>query len=227
MMRGNGSYSLDYPSDERATAALTPSIKQYLFTLLVLFLLLGWLPYFDYNRFLPPAAASVELQCRLTSLELLAFKPVEAHLTLPHLTREGEWGAPLPLSVPSALLRRHVHCDPAVAQPGHHEPVAREYVYNRLLPNVSGLVDLQALLLEERARYEQVWPAWNYAGGAMRGFREYPLDEHGLCDRPVERDEDWLTVYLLIKAALLCLTVPLAWLLLFLMKRGLRSYRSA
>lgn len=190
-------------------------IKLYLLTLVALFLILSWLPLFDYNRFLPPEPDSVKLSCQLASLDLLTFKAVEARITLPHPTRDGEWESPLQLSLPSALLRRHVNCHYAATP--HHQLV---YVYNRLLPNVSGLVNLEALLVEERARYEQPWHAWNYAGGALRGFREYTFDEHGLCGRAIDRDEDWLLVYLITKTGLFALAVPLAGLLL-LAKRWL------
>lgn len=187
------------------SATTTPSIKAYLFTLLLLLLLGSWLPYFDHNRLLPPEPDSVQLQCSLSSLEFLPYKVVEARLTMPHMTRSDEWSEPVPLLVPSVVLKRHIQC----------RPTGRDYVYNQLLANISGLVDMSTVLLTERARYEQPWQAWDYSGeNVVLGFRAHALDEHGLASQPIDRDTDWLTVYLLMKGALLVFTTPVAWALL-------------
>lgn len=203
-------YDLDLAAAtaSKKTTVATVSIKHYLLTLLLLVLLFSWLPYFDYNRLLPPEADSVALECSLQSLEVEAYKSVEARITMPHLVREGEWSETATLLVPSVLLKRHVRCLRRL------DRAERQYVYNQLLANISGLVDMSTVLLTERARYEQTWIVWDYGDGAMRGLREYRLDEHALSLKPIDRDEDWLTVYCALKGAILLVTVPLAWCLL-------------
>lgn len=178
-------------------------IKEVLVKSLVLLLCLSLVPYFDYARLLPPEPDSVEMQCQLVDIDTAFFKVVEARVQLAHITLPGEWHDEMRLFLPSALVKRHIKC--------HYTSDAtqeREYIYNRLYPNITG-VDTGAVVMELTARYEKPFVLWNYDETQPQTFRPYDFDEHRLCGRPVDRYEDWATVYVMSKSLLWFLSVGL------------------
>lgn len=180
-------------------------IKDVLLKSLVLFLVLSWVPYFDYRRLLPPEPAAVEMQCLLVSIDTAVFRVMEARLALRHLTREDAWQDEMVLLVPTVLVKRLVRCH----YTGDAEAQQYDYAYNRLFPNITGF-STDAVVMELTARYEQPFRLWNYADRPAQTFRPYPFDEHLLCAVPVDRDEDWVVVYLLAKSLLQFLALTLA-----------------
>lgn len=195
--------------DDSEEARVAPALRPWALLALLLFVALLGVPYFDYERYLPPEPAHVQLSCRLLSLETQAFRLAEARVSVEHWARvSGEWETELLLLVPSALLRRHMRCQ-------HEwtgvEDGEREYVYHRLYPNISGSLD--PLVTQLRARYAQPLALWNYGETPANSFREYALDEHQLSERPLDRWEDAWTIYFVIRGlqlqAALLLTVCL------------------
>ena len=182
-------------------------IKDCLLKSVLLFLCLSLVPYFDYRRLLPPEPTSVEMQCELTGVDTAAFRVTEARLALQHIAMEGAWHDEMRLLLPTVLVKRHIHC--------RYGDAERQYTYNRLYPNVTGF-SVEAVVLELTARYETPFRLWNYAETPAQTFRPYPFDEHLLLAAPVDRDEDWLVVYLFCKSLTLFLSVALVSALLWL-----------
>jgi hypothetical protein len=180
-----------FASDEDQEAPVkVRDVRAPLLTGVVLFLLLGMLPYFDHRRFLPPEPDTVEMICHLQRVEPVYDHIVEAELrVVGYLEREADFR----LFLYATHLRRHVHC-----QFREHANEKRDYVYSRTYLNISG-VDIAHIITGVVETYPKAYPMWNYADTPPNTLRNYTFDEYHLLGEGIDRYEDATTVYLLIK----------------------------
>lgn len=189
--------------------------RRYALLCVALFFLLGFLPAFDYARFLPPEPDAVEMRCAQVKLER-----EDGHFVAGRLVIDGVAGEARALFHATVLWRR-VHCEfrraAAAAAGGDAVPAQRrDYAYRLVLPAILE-PDVAACMANLTARYERPYAVWNYGGGASgagadRSFRNHTLDEHDLAAAPIDRYEDFFLVYCMVKLFLLLLAALLTLL---------------
>jgi hypothetical protein len=165
----------------------------------VIFLLLGLLPAFDYHHFLPPQPDHVEMLCSQVKLHRDNAHFVAAHLVLPHGVLLPHGGEAPKVYLNATVLKRHIVCKYT-----HHVGAGeRSFIYHEVYLSVG---ELESNVTE---RHERPFHLWNYAGVERLGGGNHSLDEHLLSTVPIDQYEDFWLVYLMLKCFLLILSLLL------------------